>query len=147
MLLGETWILHSAMLKGCWDVRRLRAWKALCWQLSECSHEVPWQPRVTFPQMSPTHNLLDVPSLLVSVAMAGGRLAGCNVGLSCTSPQTAGAHCTVELCESPSCSCWPTASSFPGMEYVCERSNESFLWGYCLSLQTMEGNQEPVICH
>lgn len=27
---------------------------------------------------------------------------------------------------------------------TCVRSIESFLWGYCLRLQTMEGNQEPV---
>lgn len=131
------------ILAACAKVGRLGAWKALCQELGECSHQVLWQPRTFFPHVVFLPKLVGILTLLGMWSSGWGE-----VGLPHLRPFMPESPKLPEPATRWNCmNLLVPADQQPAISWAsstCVCSIESFLWGYCLSLQTMEGNREPV---
>lgn len=123
--------------------RELSTWKVLCRQLGEWIHHVPWNPKRFFTLVIFHSKLVAILTLLG--VQSGGRG---DVGFLHLRPLMPEFPKFPEPAMHWSCvNLLVLAAQQPAISQAsstCVCGIESFLWGYCLRLQTMEGNREPV---
>lgn len=105
----------------------------------------PGDPEQFSPHVGFHRKLVGILALLgVRGAVAGGMLASCISGLSCQNPPDLPKPATRWKCVNLLLVPADQQPAISQASRSCACSIETFLWCHCLSLQTMEGNQEPV---